>query len=163
MTLKETKLTQAPEYKGRKLYFVYVIRDPRNGEIFYVGYSSRPKCRWVSSPYNFDAEVRMREIRAAGFCPQWQSFGVFGTQLEARYQEAWAIQEFIQAGAPLTNRQHPRPEHIVDYDTVAIPEGRQPRADKGKPRGPYKPRAKPTIRRKRINGVLQNPTRVDFC
>ena len=101
----ETKMAQALGYKEKSLIFVYVLRDPRNYAIFYVGVTCQPALRGLSrGTYSNETGVRIREIRDTGHSPIRILFGVFSSREQALYQERAAIKLLEDRGVKLLNR-----------------------------------------------------------
>jgi len=106
----ETKTAQALGYKEKSLIFVYVLRDPRNYEIFYVGVTCQPTLRGLSRrTYGGETGARIREIRDADHRPTRILFGVFNSREQALYQECVAIKLLEDRGVKLLNSVRPSP------------------------------------------------------
>jgi hypothetical protein len=102
-------------------FYVYVLRDPRDNSIFYVGCTQNPKSRGLSAKnYGPGAGGRIREIRLAGRLPKRETVGVFGSSEYAAYQEIYAIEALRERGHRLLN--HPKASpYAPSYDLRNAP------------------------------------------
>ncbi len=78
------------------MHEVYGLIDPRNGKIFYVGYSANTRQRIMhhnSCDPATSSHQRTREIRDAGLKLRWMILGQFSTVREARDWERLLIIE----------------------------------------------------------------------
>ena len=92
--------------EGRKVFYVYVLRDPRDGRIFYVGCSRDPVRRLCSRKgYNPRVESRINDIRAGGFRVRPQFLCRLGSAEHAGFQERYAVERLSETGVGLLN--HP--------------------------------------------------------
>ena len=89
---------------GRNLFYVYVLRDPRDQSLFYVGCTRRPLERsLMPSGYSPKVAVRLAEILANGHRPIRQVFCVVGTAEQAGYQERHAVESLRARGCVILN------------------------------------------------------------
>jgi len=87
-----------------KCFYVYVLRDPRDKSLFYVGCTRRPVERF-SQTQTYSARVRERihDIRLAGQEPEREILGLFGSAKIAGLQERHAVEALRAKGIDVLN------------------------------------------------------------
>lgn len=92
---------------GKELLGAYMLVDPRNEEIFYIGISKNMQRRYkqhlACCGLNYEKNTRIQEILQAGFLPR---MGVIEEEIprhKAKDQERYWIRHYRSLGAKLTN------------------------------------------------------------
>lgn len=109
-------------------FIVYVLIDPRNDELFYVGQtesgfdriSSHISCArtGVRSGYPSPTHSRIFEIANAGFSPSLFSIEEVGSRRVVLKRETLWMSAYQQMGYTLTNSQ--KADHIVECDPCTM-------------------------------------------
>lgn len=91
----------------RRMYFVYALGDPRDGSIYYIGFTANPAKRWSQHKGSSTvcwAYERNAEIKSDGLEPVFVVLACYEDKAQAKEQERLYIQTFPN----LTNVLHKR-------------------------------------------------------
>lgn len=106
-------------------FYVYVLRDPRDKKVFYVGCTQRPEIRGLNvSSYSEATSSRMREIRDAGSRHIREIAGIFDSRSAASDREEALVKELRVAGVQLTNSPNrmPYPHRVIQWEAPTTPQ-----------------------------------------
>lgn len=107
---REEALEQQERLRNTTEYDIYILIDPRNGTVRYVGRTTDPETRYRQhlncDGNNTEKNTWIRELREQDLRPQMLILETIKGRAYSKEREAHVIHAYIKAGAPLTNRDY---------------------------------------------------------